>query len=57
MGDVGVGDDGGVLDAIGEVAEAGAEDDAEGGPEGGLVADVAGGELCLLEYVSHDRSI
>ena len=42
-GDVGVGDDVGAGDLGGEVAEAGAEDDADGGGELDLAADVRGG--------------
>ncbi len=53
VGDVGVGDGGGGFDLGGEVAETGAEDDAEGGLEGGLGADVVGCGLGLLEQVGH----
>ncbi len=40
--DIGVGDGGGVLDLRGELAEAGAEDDAEGWPCGVELADGVG---------------
>ena len=53
VGDVGVGDGGGGFDLGGEVAETGAEDDAEGGLERGLGADVVGCGLGLLEQVGH----
>ncbi len=43
--DLGVGDRDLFLDAIGEVAEAGAEDDPDGGCVGAPLADVAGGVL------------
>src|SRR6266851_2923380 len=51
--DFGVGDGGGVLHLRGEVAEAGAEDDAEGWLERGLAADDVGGGLGLRIKVGH----
>ncbi len=49
--DVSVGDAGGGFDVGGEVAETGAKDDAEGGRERRLVADVVGGGLCFVVEV------
>ena len=53
VGDVGVGDGGGVFDLRGEVAEAGAEDDAEARGEWGEGADVVGGGGGSGVLVSH----
>jgi hypothetical protein len=54
VGDFGVGDAGGVLDLSCEVAEAGAEDDADAGVGVGGDADVVGGGLSVAIKVSHD---
>ena len=53
VGDVAIGDGGGGFDLGGEVAETGAEDDAEGRLKGGLGADVVRCGLGLLEQVGH----
>ncbi len=53
VGDFCIGDDGGFLHLRGEVAEAGAEDDAEDWLERGLAADEVGGGLGLLIKVGH----
>ena len=51
VGNVGVGNACGRLDVGGEVSEAGAEDDAEHGPEWSFTLDVADGGLCSAEEV------
>lgn len=53
VGDVGVGDGGGGLDVVGEAAEAGAKDDADGGNDGGAGLDVGDGGLRLIVEVGH----
>jgi len=53
VGDVGVGDGGGGFDVGGEVAEAGAEDDADGWSDGGAGADVGGGGLSVAIEIGH----
>jgi hypothetical protein len=57
VGDFGVGDANGVFDLSGEVAEAGAEGDADDGPGGSGGADVIDGGLGVSESVGHRLSI
>ena len=56
VGDLGVGDARGASDVVGEVAEAGAEDDADVGFQVRRGADVVSGGLGVAEEVDHPGS-
>jgi len=55
VGNLGVGDSGGAADVVGEVAEAGAENDADVGFQVRRSADVVGGGLGVAKDVGHEQ--
>ena len=55
VGDLGVGDAEGGLDLGGEASETGAEDDADGGPNGSCGADIVDSGLGVAVEIGHFR--